>query len=197
VARLVVCNPRKNALLESGNKGDLIDARKLAELLRNHSLSAVYHRENSALEMQHRTRSYTTLTEDTTRVMSRLKALFRSQAIHCPGKKLFRPYHRESYLSQLGSEVCGNEPSASTWNWTPCTQCGCGPSARWFFLAPCFFGPSDVVADRAITQENPGFVQNECREVWLRTFLSRACSRLRDSQRLSIRDEEVLDDLGS
>jgi hypothetical protein len=131
VARLVVCDPRKNALLKSGNKGDLIDARKLAELLRNHSLSPVYHGENSALEMQHRTRSYTTLTEDTTRVMSRLKALFRSQAIHCPGKKLFRPDYRESYLTQLGSDVCGNEPSAFTWSWTPCTQCGCEQSARW------------------------------------------------------------------
>ncbi len=34
VAKLVVCNPRKNALLKSGNKSDAIDARKLAELLR-------------------------------------------------------------------------------------------------------------------------------------------------------------------
>jgi len=33
----------KNKLLKSGNKGDLIDARKLAELLRNNSLSPVYH----------------------------------------------------------------------------------------------------------------------------------------------------------
>jgi len=32
VARLVVCNPRKNALLKQGNKSDRIDARKLAEL---------------------------------------------------------------------------------------------------------------------------------------------------------------------
>src|SRR5208282_5242070 len=30
VARLVVCNPRKNALLKAGNKSDQIDARKLA-----------------------------------------------------------------------------------------------------------------------------------------------------------------------
>ena len=104
VAQLVVCDPRRNALLKSGNKGDLIDARKLAELLRNHALSPVYHGESSALEMQHRTRSYTTLTEDTTRVMNRLKALFRGQAIGCPGKKLFRKDHRESYLAQLGSE---------------------------------------------------------------------------------------------
>src|SRR5262245_37234652 len=33
VAQLVVCNPRKNALLKYGNKSDRIDARKLAELL--------------------------------------------------------------------------------------------------------------------------------------------------------------------
>src|SRR5205809_2996665 len=34
VAKLVVCNPRKNALLKHGNKSDKIDARKLADLLR-------------------------------------------------------------------------------------------------------------------------------------------------------------------
>ena len=43
VTELVVCNPRKNALLKEGSKSDRIDARKLAELLRNGSLSAVYH----------------------------------------------------------------------------------------------------------------------------------------------------------
>jgi transposase len=33
VSRLVVCDPRKNALLQDGNKSDRIDARKLAELV--------------------------------------------------------------------------------------------------------------------------------------------------------------------
>src|SRR3984957_272105 len=33
VTRLVVCDPRKNALLKDGSKSDRIDARKLAELL--------------------------------------------------------------------------------------------------------------------------------------------------------------------
>jgi hypothetical protein len=46
VTELVVCNPRKNALLKEGSKSDRIDARKLAELLRNGSLSAVYHGEH-------------------------------------------------------------------------------------------------------------------------------------------------------
>src|SRR5271156_5013211 len=47
VARLVVCNPRKNALLKSGNKSDRIDARKLAELLRAGLLSPVYQGQRS------------------------------------------------------------------------------------------------------------------------------------------------------
>ncbi len=33
VTELVVCDPRKNALLKEGNKSDKIDARKLADLL--------------------------------------------------------------------------------------------------------------------------------------------------------------------
>jgi transposase len=103
VAEVVVCDPRKNKLLKSGNKSDRVDARKLAELLRLRSLSPVYHGETSALDVQHRVRNYTGLTEDTTRVMCRLKAVFRSQAIACPGKKAFRKENRESYLVQLGS----------------------------------------------------------------------------------------------
>src|SRR6202162_4135075 len=45
VTKVVVCDPRKNALLKEGNKSDRIDARKLAELLRAGLLSAVYHGE--------------------------------------------------------------------------------------------------------------------------------------------------------
>lgn len=102
VAELVVCNPRKNALLKSGSKSDAIDAHKLAELLRAGMLSAVYHGETSALEVQHLARSYTMLTEDTTRVMGRLKAVFRGQAVACAGKKLYGKRRREDYLRQLG-----------------------------------------------------------------------------------------------
>ena len=45
VDKLVVCNPRKNALLKDGNKSDRIDACKLAELLRGNQLKPVYHGE--------------------------------------------------------------------------------------------------------------------------------------------------------
>jgi transposase len=103
VEKLVVCNPRKNALLQSGNKGDAIDARKLADLLRAGLLSPVYHGETSALEVQQLARSYLMLTEDTTRAMGRLKAVFRGQAISCTGRKLYGPKHRGEYLAALGA----------------------------------------------------------------------------------------------
>ena len=75
VSKVTVCNPRKNALLKSGNKGDRIDAQKLAELLRNGSLSAVYHGERGLRTLRELSRSYLTITKDLTRVMNRLKAL--------------------------------------------------------------------------------------------------------------------------
>src|SRR5450759_1472298 len=46
VNQVLVCDPRKNALLKVGNKSDRIDARKLAELLRGGHLSSVYHGEH-------------------------------------------------------------------------------------------------------------------------------------------------------
>lgn len=101
VARLVVCDPRKNGLLKSGSKSDAIDARKLAELLRAGMLTAVYHGETSGLAVQHMARSYSQLTEDTTRVMARLKAVFRGQAVSCVGKKLYGQRYRQEYLAQL------------------------------------------------------------------------------------------------
>jgi hypothetical protein len=42
------------------------------------------------------------LTDDRTRVMNRLNATFRSQAIACTGKRLYRNKHRDSYLKELG-----------------------------------------------------------------------------------------------
>ena len=46
VSHLVVCDPRRNALLKDGSKSDRIDARKLAELLHGNKLHAVYHGEH-------------------------------------------------------------------------------------------------------------------------------------------------------
>jgi len=101
VAKLMICNPRKNALLKAGNKSDAIDARKLVELLRAGLLSPVYQGQRSTAAVKQLGRSYAALTEDTTRTMGRLKALYRSQAIACAGQKPYSLRHRAEYLSQL------------------------------------------------------------------------------------------------
>ncbi len=61
VAQLVVCNPRKNALLKHGNKSDKIDARKLADLLRLNDLEPVYHGETGVRMLRELARSYRTI----------------------------------------------------------------------------------------------------------------------------------------
>ena len=42
------------------------------------------------------------LTEETTRVMGRLKAVFRGQAVACAGKKLYGKRHRERLSGAVG-----------------------------------------------------------------------------------------------
>ena len=101
VTKVVVCNPRRNALLKTGNKSDRIDARKLAELLRGGLLSAVYHGETGIRTLKELSRSYLTINKDLTRVMNRLKALYRSWAIPCSGTTVYAPRHRSEWLNKI------------------------------------------------------------------------------------------------
>jgi hypothetical protein len=86
VTKIVVCDPRRNALLKEGSKSDRIDARKLAELLRGNQLKPVYHGEHGVRTLKELVRSYLTISKDLARVMTRVKALYRSWAIPCTGK---------------------------------------------------------------------------------------------------------------
>jgi len=101
VSRLVVCDPRKNALLKEGNKSDRIDARKLAELLRTNQLKAVYHGEHGIRTLKELGRSYLTLSKDVTRTMNRIKSLYRSWAIPCAGTGVYAPRHRAEWLAKI------------------------------------------------------------------------------------------------
>src|ERR1700758_3119712 len=101
VTELVVCDPRKNALMKEGNKSDKIDARKLADLLRGGYLRPVYHGENGLRTLKELARSYLTISKDLTRVMNRLKALYRSWAIPCAGKQVYAPRHRAEWLGKI------------------------------------------------------------------------------------------------
>jgi transposase len=101
VSRLVVCDARQAALLKDGNKSDRIDARKLAELLRTNQLKPVYHGEHGVRSLKELGRSYLTITQDTTRVMNRIKAVYRSWAISCSGTAVYAPRHRQAWLAKI------------------------------------------------------------------------------------------------
>jgi hypothetical protein len=95
VDQLVVCNPRKNALLKDGNKSDRIDACKLADLLRGNQLKPVYHGETGVRMLRELFRSYLTIAKD-------------SVAGDEPA---------ESGVPQLGDSLCGQRcllPPASS-----------------------------------------------------------------------------------
>jgi transposase len=101
VAQVLVCDPRKNALIKSGNKSDRIDARKLADLLYLDKLHPVFHGETGNRALKELARSYLALTRDTTRVMNRLKALYRSWAIPCAGQRVYAPRYRSEWLAKI------------------------------------------------------------------------------------------------
>jgi len=101
VTEIVVCDPRRNALLKSGNKTDRIDARKLAELLRARLIHSVYHGERGVRTLKELARCYLTISKDLVRVMTRLKALYRSWGIPCGGQKVYAPRYRSEWLTKI------------------------------------------------------------------------------------------------
>ena len=101
VTRLVVCDPRRNALLQEGNQTDRIEARKLAELLQNNQLRPVYHGDHGLRALKELVRSYLTITKDLSRVMTRVKAIYRSWGIPCSGMQVYSSSHRAEWLEKI------------------------------------------------------------------------------------------------
>ncbi len=111
VEKLIVCNPRKNALLKRGNKSDPVDALKLAQLLYAGLLTPVYHDPSTRHTLKELARSYQTVVRDATRVMNRLKALYRARGIPCAGTRVYSPRFRQRWFEQLPK--AGVQPRAT------------------------------------------------------------------------------------
>lgn len=101
VSEVIVCDPRRNKYLAEGNKGDRVDALKLAQLLRSGLLRPVYHGERELRALKELVRNYTCLVTDTTRVMNRIKAIFRGRGIACAGSEVYRAERRERWVGKL------------------------------------------------------------------------------------------------
>ena len=97
--RVVVCNVRGRS--ETENKNDRIDADELSDRLRVGRLKSVYHGAPEVLTLKELVRSYTGLVSDSTRVMLRIKAIFRGRAIGTSGVSVYRESRRKEWLAQL------------------------------------------------------------------------------------------------
>jgi transposase len=98
VDQVVVCNRRGE---HRGTKADVIDADLLSQRLLSGDLRAVYHGSTERAALRELTRAYTNLVEDTTRVMLRLKALFRARAVPVAGRRVYGRRGRAAWLAQL------------------------------------------------------------------------------------------------
>jgi hypothetical protein len=101
VAKLTVCNARHSS--SSGNKSDKFAALRLAELLRAGMLKAVYHGLASTQTLKQLVHYYDSLTEETTRVRNRIKAVFRSRAVACSGRDIYTR-NRCEWIEKLKEE---------------------------------------------------------------------------------------------
>jgi len=99
VAEILVCDPRR--IPKQGNKGDKIDAHRLAELLRTKALVPIYHSPQSTRSVKEFVRSYNALVRDSTRIKNRIKALFLGRGIHCAGDAVYDPEERTLWLKKI------------------------------------------------------------------------------------------------
>ena len=99
VHRVLVCDRRGQ--VQRGSKSDHQDAAELAELLRRGGLRAVYHGGPERMALRELARTYRNLVEDATRVMLRLKALFRARGIRTSGRGVYRSEQKAEWLGKL------------------------------------------------------------------------------------------------
>ena len=99
VHRVIVCDRRGKG--QEGNKADKLDADRGSELLRRRALRAVYHGSADRAPLKELARTYQNVVEDGTRVMLRLKALFRARAIRTPGRRVYGVRERAQWLAKL------------------------------------------------------------------------------------------------
>ena len=100
-----MCNRRETR--RQGNKNDWQDARNsrtYCGAMRCDRSTTIGHHTRELKELA---RTYVTLVEDSTRVMARVKALYRARAIRTRGRAVYSPRQRATWLVQLPAGAVG------------------------------------------------------------------------------------------
>jgi transposase len=98
VSSITVCDVRDQ---KKRNKNDRIDAHKLSRWLRLGELKAVYQGDRNVRKLRDLAHGYLATVSDSTRVMNRIKALYRSWSIPCGGRDVYYKRNREEWLSKF------------------------------------------------------------------------------------------------
>jgi transposase len=105
VRRVVISHPRTNAWIANDpQKGDRIDACKLADLLRMNRVHEVYYAADQARrDFKQLVQHYDDLTSQQARLKCKIKARLRTHGLIRRGEQLFSESGREKVLAQLSS----------------------------------------------------------------------------------------------
>ena len=87
-----------------------------------HQVKPVYHGKHGTRALKELGRSYLTITKDMTRVMNRIKAVYRSWAIPCAGTSVYFAIAPRGWPSSW-NQGFGFELSIYTSNWIVCNPC--------------------------------------------------------------------------
>lgn len=93
VDKIIICNPKRNRLLEEGSKTDRIDAKKLCYLLRAGLLKEVYHTDDEKYRIRKLVSAHEDLVKSEVRLKNQVSALYR--AIGIRGKKERSEYKKD------------------------------------------------------------------------------------------------------
>lgn len=111
VDELIVCDPRRNKLIDSdGDKDDKIDAAKLACLLRGNYLRPVYHSDDEGrTELKRWVSLYHDRVRDAVRNINKIRACCRMHGISIPRLVVRRAAARDKWLSQTSNQMLAKQ----------------------------------------------------------------------------------------
>jgi transposase len=105
VDELIICDPRRNKLIDSdGDKDDKIDAAKLACLLRGNFLRPVYHSDDEGrTELKHWVGLYHDRVRDAVRNINKIRSRCRMHGISIPRLVVRQAKARDNWLSEANN----------------------------------------------------------------------------------------------
>lgn len=114
---LIIADPKVNKWIgKSINKGDEIDAEKLAHLARGGYVKAVYHPVNKKRRFKELVVAYHDTVKSQTRIKNKLKARFRTEGIKCNGVTVYSKNHREIWKKKLPENQIAHLIADELWN---------------------------------------------------------------------------------